>query len=124
MLNECNYLMRKPNQSQGYRILDGRNVHTCNDPRVIFEWALIDRGPGKTPVVAHWVSADDQGWYRFENIEWSYGHYFETLLEAEVYLREKLVWELATEIQELKEILKEERELLQEVREELPEEEE
>lgn len=115
--------MKKPNQ-QGYRILDGNTVHICNDPDVVFEWALIDRGEGKTPCVGHWVSFDDLGWHQLENIQWAYGNYFDTLEEAEVYYREQVIEEMQSEIWDLKERLEEECKQLREARKALPEEKE
>ena len=98
------YMQKKPNE-QGYRILNGNSVHYCCDPDIVFEWALIDRGEGRTPCVGHWVKFRDEGWCRFEDIEWNYGHYFNTIEEAEVYYREQVVRELMEEIEDLKERL-------------------
>lgn len=95
-----NQLMKRPNQ-QGYRILDGESIHSCSDPKVIFEWALIDRGEGKSPCVGHWVSFTDNGYMKWEDIQWGYGHYFDTLEEAEVYYREQIVKEIEGEVRDL-----------------------
>lgn len=122
-MEQENYLMRKPNE-QGYRILDGNSVHYCNNPEVVFEWALIDRGEGKQFCVGHWVSFDDQGWHKLENIQWAHGHFFATLEEAEVYYREQVIEEMQSEIWDLKERMEEECKRLREARKALPEEKE
>ena len=120
-----NYLMKKPNE-QGYRILDGKTINECGNANVVFEWALIDRGEGRTPCVGHWVSVGHFGeWsWEMEDIQWSYGHYFNTLEEAEVFYRKKVMKEIQDEIALLKEILAEEHDKLREARKALPEEEE
>lgn len=121
-----NYLMRKPNR-QGYRILAGDSVHQCSDPNIVFEWALIDRGTGKTPCVGHWVQFTIEttpAGYTWEDIEWGYGHYFDTIEEAEVFFHESVVNELTEEIAELQERLASVRKHLREARALLPDEEE
>lgn len=121
-----NYFMKKANK-QGYRILDCQYAQDMGDDKTAnFEWALIDRGEGRTPCVAHWATARYAGiWeWELEDITWSYGHYFNTLEEAEVYYREQLVEQMQSEIWELKERLEEECKRLREARKRLPEEEE
>jgi hypothetical protein len=117
-----NYLQRNYNE-QGYRILDGNTVHYCDNPEVVFEWALIDRGEGKSFAVGHWVQFEDCGWDRLEKIEWAHGHYFDTLEEAEVYYREQVVREMHEEIYELRLRLQEEVKELEEARKLDPKEE-
>ena len=118
--------MKKPNK-QGYRILDCQYAQDMGDDKTAnFQWALIDRGEGKTPCVAHWATARYAGiWeWNLEDITWSYGHYFNTLEEAEVYYRIQLIREWEMEREELEERIKEERRRLREARKALPEEEE
>lgn len=121
-----NYFMKKANK-QGYRILDCQYAQDMGDDKTAnFQWALIDRGEGRTPCVAHWATAKCVGTWEWdlEDITWSYGHYFNTLEEAEVYYREQLVKQMQSEIWGLKERLKEECKRLREARKALPEEEE
>lgn len=117
-----NYLMKKPN-NQGYRILDADFGRVCNDPEVSFEWALIDRGEGRTPVVGHWVKFNNKGWGQLDDIEWCHGHYFPTIEEAEVFYRKSVIDGLQEEIYELQEKLKYESARLAEAKKLLPEEE-
>lgn len=117
------YMQKEPNKTQGYRILDGNSVHYCDNPEVVFEWALIDRGEGRTPCVGHWVKFRDEGWCRFEDIEWNYGHYFNTIEEAEVYYRERVMQEMENEIEDLKDRLAQERNRYREAKKLVPEEE-
>ena len=118
-----NYLMKEPNE-QGYRILTGQNINTYSR-EVDFEWALIDRGEGRTPCVAHCVTVGRYGkWcWEMEDIEWSWGHYFETLEEAEVYYREQVIKTCREKIAEMQEYIEFERSELKEVRKLIPEEE-
>lgn len=118
--------MKKANK-QGYRILDCQYAQDSGDDKTAnLEWALIDRGEGKTPCVAHWVTARYAGnWeWDLEDITWSYGHYFNTLEEAEVYYRTQLIRQMNMEIEELKERVKYEQKRLAEVEKLLPDEEE
>lgn len=121
-----NYFMKNPNK-QGYRILDCQYAPNMGDDKTAnFEWALIDRGEGRTPCVAHWATARYAGTWEWdlEDITWSYGHYFNTLEEAEVYYRANLVSQMEMELVELQDRIKEERRRLREARKALPEEEE
>ena len=118
--------MKKANK-QGYRILDCQYAQDMGDDKTAnFEWALIDRGEGKAPCVANWATARYAGIWEWdlEDITWSYGHYFNTLEEAEVYYRTQLVRQMEMELEELEERIKEERRRLREARKRLPEEEE
>ena len=121
-----NYFMKKANK-QGYRILDCQYAQDSGDDKTSnFEWALIDRGEGRTPCVAHWATAKCVGtWcWDLEDITWSYGYYFNTIEEAEVYYREQLIEALQAEIWDLQDRMKWELEKLREARKLLPEEEE
>lgn len=123
-MEQENYFMKKPNK-EGYRILDCQYAQYPGDAGTsYFEWALIDRGEGRTPCVAHWVTAKCVGtWeWELEDITWRSGHYFNTLEEAEVYYREQLVAIMENEFLELKERLEEECKRLREARKALPKE--
>lgn len=115
-----NYFMKTPNE-QGYRILTGKNINTYS-PDVDFEWALIDRGEGRTPCVAHCVTVGRYGkWdWEMEDISWSYGHYFDTLEEAEEYYREQVIKTCRDVIEEMQEQIKFQQAELKEVRKLIP----
>lgn len=79
---------------QGYTFIEIWKGDASNEE---LAYACIDRGEGKSFVVAHWVDVSDP-----DNITWDAGHYFENKKDALIYFKKQVIRDTNYWIEELK----------------------